>query len=46
MLRRHLATSPAALGWVWSNEEELSILCYFWVMFVGTQVEMQVDKET
>lgn len=46
MLRRHLATSLAALGWIWSNGAELSTLCYLWLMFVGTQVEMQAEKET
>lgn len=46
MLRRHLATSLAAPGWIWSNEAELSTLGYFWAVFVGTQVEMQAEKET
>lgn len=46
MLRRHLAASLAALGWIWSSEAGLSTLCYFWAVFVGTQVEMQAEKET
>lgn len=46
VLKRHLATSLTALGWIWSNEVELSTLCCFWVVFVGTQVEMQAEKGT
>lgn len=46
MLKRHLATSLTALGWICSNEVQLSTLCCFWVVFVGIQVEMQAEKET